>query len=82
MLLTDLKESSEVRIKNGDLKGSDIWQTIAGGGDGYTDFVVVELYDDLNNYHKNRSLGKNLKWNLMNQKNSGKIGISATLMII
>ena len=63
LLLTDLKESSEVRIKNGDLKGLDIWQTIAGGGDGYTDFVVVELYDDLNNYHKNRALGKNLKWN-------------------
>ena len=62
-LLKDLKESSEVRIKNGDLKGLDIWQTIAGGGDGHTDFVVVELYDDLTNYHKNRSLGKNLKWN-------------------
>jgi len=62
-LLKDLKESSEVRIKNGDLKGLDIWQTISGAGDGYTDFVVVELYDDLTNYHKNRSLGKNLKWN-------------------
>jgi hypothetical protein len=62
-LLKDLKESSEVRIKNGDLKGLDIWQTIPGAGDGYTDFVVVELYDDLTNYHKNRSLGKNLKWN-------------------
>ena len=45
------------------MKGLDIWQTIAGGGDGHTDFVVVELYDDLTNYHKNRSLGKNLKWN-------------------
>ena len=62
-LLKDLKESSEVRIKNGDLKGLDIWQTIAGGRDGHTDFVIVELYDDLTNYHKNRSLGKNLKWN-------------------
>ena len=62
ILLTDLKESSEVRIKNGDLKGLDIWRTIDGGGDGHTDFVVVELYDDLTNYHKNRSLGKNLKW--------------------
>tara|TARA_B100001057_G_scaffold17181_1_gene15986 strand:+ start:77 stop:877 length:801 start_codon:yes stop_codon:yes gene_type:complete len=62
-LLKDLKESSEVRIKNGDLKGLDIWHTISGAGDGYTDFVVVELYDDLTNYHKNRSLGKNLKWN-------------------
>ena len=45
------------------MKGLDIWQTIAGGGDGHTDFVVVELYDDLTNYHKNRSLGKNLNWN-------------------
>ena len=81
-LLKDLKESSEVRIKNGDLKGLDIWQTIAGGGDGHTDFVVVELYDDLTNYHKNRSLGKNLKNGiLMNQKNSGKIGVLLLLII-
>ena len=62
MLLTELKESSEIRIKNGDLKGLDVWQTIDGGGDGYTDFIVVELYDDLTNYHKNNSLRKNLKW--------------------
>ena len=45
------------------MKGLDIWQTTAGGGDGYTNFVLVELYDDLTNYHKNRSLAKNLKWN-------------------
>lgn len=36
---------------------------MAGVGDEYINFVVVELYDDLTNYHKNRSLGKNLKWN-------------------
>lgn len=79
MLLTDLKESSEVRIKNGDLKGLDIWQTIAGGGDGYTDFVVVELYDDLNDYHKNRGLGKNLKWNPDESKKFRENWNSATL---
>ena len=78
-LLTDLKESSEVRIKNGDLKGLDIWQTIAGGDDGYTDFVVVELYDDLNNYHKNRALSKNLKWNPDESKKFWKNWNSATL---
>lgn len=49
------------RINDGNLKGFHVWEVLNGGGDGKTDFIWVELYDDLSNYHKSRSLQDNLK---------------------
>lgn len=55
-----------------------MWQTMAGAAVEYTNFVVVEFYDDLTNYHKNRSLAKNLKWNLDESKKFWKNWNSAS----
>ena len=63
MLPNEVKKSNQIRIENGLMKGYDVWETISGGGDGIIDFVVVDLHDNLENYHKGRSIGKNLKFN-------------------
>tara|TARA_B110000444_G_C18822140_1_gene588311 strand:+ start:627 stop:1385 length:759 start_codon:yes stop_codon:yes gene_type:complete len=60
-LLNEIKQSAEIRIKNGHLKGYDVWQTLNGMGK--IDFIVVESYSDLNNMHKSSSISKNLKFN-------------------
>ena len=63
MLLNEVKKANQIRIENGFMRGYDVWETIAGGGDGIIDFVVVDLHDNLENYHKGRSITKNLKFN-------------------
>ncbi|RPG63415.1 MAG: hypothetical protein CBC02_011070 [Flavobacteriaceae bacterium TMED42] len=59
LLTNEVKKANQVRIDKGVLKGYDIWEIIAVGGDGETDFIVVELYDQLENYHKHRGVTRN-----------------------
>ncbi len=39
ILLNEVKEANQIRIENGFMKGYDVWETIAGGGDGMIDFL-------------------------------------------
>jgi hypothetical protein len=63
LLLNEIKKSNQIRINNGLLKGYDVWETIPGGGNGLIDFIIVDLHDNLENYHKSRSIPKNLNFN-------------------
>ena len=78
ILLNEVKEANQIRIENGFMKGFDVWETIPGGGDGMIDFVLVDLHDNLENYHKGRSISKNLKFNKEQSKTFRNNWYSAT----
>ena len=59
LLLNEIKEHNQIRIKNGHLQGFDIWETMNAASK--IEFILVHSYSDLNNMHKSRSLSDNLK---------------------